>query len=342
MRKTLVILMVAVLLPGCSPGFVMRAAYEQSKILLRREKIDTILAQKKEDEETRRKLALVLETRKFAKSIGLNPGGSFKSYSPVKGEALVWVVAGSKPTKFDLYTWWFPIVGSVPYKGFFEKKDAEQQAKELEALGYETSVRGADALSTLGWFDDPVLTTLIRHQDDWISNTVIHESLHSTVWIPDNVPFNETLANFVGFQGSINFFEHSHNESNLKIAQKRLRMEMGLGDVISALYDDLNSLYEGGAPEEIKLKYREQIFEKHISPLRKKFPDLRALSKINNAELVQLKFYLTKFDRFRKLYETKGASWPNFLKAVKAIAQAMKSDKSKDPFQLLEEQIAQH
>lgn len=342
MKNIFAFLILVAILPGCSPGFVIQAAYEQSKILLKREKIENILSKESKDEEIRRKLALVLEAREFAKSIGLNPGGSFQTYSPVQGDALVWVVAGSKPTKFELYTWWFPIVGSVPYKGFFNRKDAEAQALRLQNLGFETSVRGADAISTLGWFDDPVLTTLIRHQEDWVVNTVIHESLHSTVWIPDNVPFNETLANFVGFEGAIHFFKNEKDEDKLRIAKKRKKMEEGLGQVITTLYEELNDLYEGGAPEEIKLIYREQIFEKHIALLKEEFPDLKALSKINNAEIMQLKFYLTKFDRFNKLFESTGYSWTKFLKAIEHIANEMKDDGSKDPFELLEAQIAQH
>src|SRR5690606_33281988 len=102
------------------------------------------------------------------------------------------------------------IVGSVPYKGFFEKEDAEHAAQKLELAGFETWVRGTDAFSTLGWFDDPVLSTTLSNSIPSIVDTVIHESVHSTVWIKGRVDFNESLANFIGGQGAYQFFKEKY------------------------------------------------------------------------------------------------------------------------------------
>ena len=325
---------------GCAPGFVLRAAYEQSKILLGREKISKIIANPKETEETKEKLKLVLNARDFAISLGLTPKGSFLSYSRVDKEALVWVVAGCKPTKFQLYTWWFPIVGSVPYKGYFDKTDAEKEEQRLQSKGYETFVRGADALSTLGWFDDPVLTTLIRHEDDWIVNTVIHESVHSTVWIKNNVPFNESLANFVGFQGATEFYKKTGNKEKERIALKRLSIEKNLGSFIEKLYSELNELYESSAPESIKAELRHKIFKKSVGANKKILSKLKILTTLNNAEIMQLKFYLTAFGDFKKLYEISGQSWSSFFESIKAISNEIENDSSLDPFELLKNHIS--
>ena len=120
----------AAALAGCSPGYAMRAAYEEAMILWRAEPITTIL-EIETNQEKARKLHRVLEAREFAASLGFEPGDSFTRYSELDREVLAWILIGSRRDAFDLYTWWFPVVGTVPYKGFFEREDAESAAGEI-------------------------------------------------------------------------------------------------------------------------------------------------------------------------------------------------------------------
>ena len=331
----------AIVLVGCSAGFIVESAYEQSKILLNRKPIDKVVADESTPEELRQKLILVQSARAYAESIGLNPGGSFKSYSKIDRETLVWVVAGSKKTRFELHTWWFPIVGTVPYKGFFNKDGALAEAARLQEKGFETSVRGADALSTLGWFDDPVLTTMLRNKDVEIVNTVIHESVHSTVWIPNHVPFNESLANFVGIEAAGDFYKSTGDLAGQAAARERHKLEDSLSLMITSLFDELNALYESHKSDDEKLKSREIIFNNHLKTFRSSFPNFNALSEINNAEIMQLKFYLTNLKSFDALYRKCGG-WEPFFKVIKEIASKMRKDSKADPFKLLEIEISKH
>ena len=169
------LLLLSLSISGCSPFYVMRAAYEQSKIFCSERSIDKVLKDPSTTEEVRDKLSRVLEARTFATSnIHLTPGDSYTSYAVVDRNVLSWVVMGSRPDSFSFATWWFPIVGSVPYKGFFEQEDAEAEGKILTEQGYEIWIRGASAFSTLGWFDDPVLSTLLQRNEVEIVNTIIH------------------------------------------------------------------------------------------------------------------------------------------------------------------------
>lgn len=330
------LLAVLLTLSGCSAGFILQSAYEQSKILLNRESIPKVLESPETSPEDKRKLLLVLRAREFAEAMGLNPKGSFKTYSRIDRETLVWVVAGAKKTEFALHTWWFPIVGSVPYKGFFDKSDAVGEAKKLESKGYETFVRGADALSTLGWFDDPVLTPMLRNPDHQIVSTVIHETVHSTVWIPNHVPFNESLANFVGLEAAKEFYLQQKDAAGFRTSKEQQRVENSLGQMINSLFQELSALYSQSIPEETKLREREKIFFKHISPFKKKFPQFKALSKPNNAEIMQLKFYLSNLSDFQALY-SKSKNWRVFFQKIQEISDQMGRDRSTDPFKLLQD-----
>lgn len=338
---------------SCSPTFVIKAAYEESKILLARRDIPKVIADPTIDEETKRKLALVVEAREYSKSMSLEPKESFTTYSRVDKDVLVWVVAGSKPTSFTLHSWWFPVVGHVPYKGFFKKQDAKKQAEDLNRKGYETSVRGADALSTLGWFNDPILSITLRNQDDIVVNTVIHETVHTTLWIKNHVSFNESLANFVGLMGAVEFFknhpaqngegknteEKNAQSKNLAAAQSRLEIALEVAAILAELYKDLDALYKSAAPDSAKLKWREWIFQKKIEPLRKKYPEMHILKKINNAELMQLKFYMTNLNLFKGLYDKHHGDWSKFFDEIKKISDEIDIDDSNDPFELLEDSV---
>jgi len=149
---------------GCSPFYVIRAVYEEGKILWRREPIPQYLEKAAVGPDTQDKLKLVLAVREYARDVlKLNVGGSYSSYSYVDRPDLSYILTAAPRTELRPYTWWFLIVGRVPYKGYFSKEDADAAAEALEAEGYDTNIRTAAAFSTLGWFDDPLLSHLLRY-----------------------------------------------------------------------------------------------------------------------------------------------------------------------------------
>lgn len=341
------------LITSCSPGYVIRGAYEQGRILIGRRDIDTVLQDPSVSAEDRAKLQLVLEAREFASTIGLKIGGSFTSYTDIGKDTLSWIVMGARKDSFSLYTWWFPIVGRVPYKGFFDHDDAKEQAAELEAEGYETWVRGADAFSTLGWFDDPVLSTTLKSSPTRISNTVIHETVHATVWIPGSVPFNESLANFVGNTANEQFFleralrcesesgaDCTLAQSMLAAARRDAATQYELSAGVQGLYKELDALYKDPAlTSEEKIARREAVFNTYVMPLRAKYPQMQALQRVNNAEIMQLKIYLTGLDLFKALFEQQGSDWARFFEQIRDIQKQREVDDSVDPFVLLKKKI---
>src|SRR5574341_48388 len=160
-KNTLVrlcVVAVSAAIAGCSPFYVMRAAYEEGKILWRREPISDYLQKSDVNQDTQEKLRTVLAVRDYARDVlKLNVGGSYSSYSYVDRPDLTYIVVAAPKTELRPYTWWFLIVGIVPYKGYFSKADAQEEIERLKAQGYDTNIRPSAAFSTLGWFDDPLL-----------------------------------------------------------------------------------------------------------------------------------------------------------------------------------------
>jgi predicted aminopeptidase len=344
----------ASLLGGCSPVYVFQAAYNQSKILLGRRQIEKVIADPKTDPGDRQKLEVVLQARAFGTTIGLNTGKSFTSYTDIGKDTLAWVVVASRRDSFSLYTWWFPIVGTVPYKGFFSEEDAKSQASQLEGVGYEASVRGTEAFSTLGWFNDPVLSTTLKNPPVRIANTVLHESVHATVWIPGNVAFNESLANFVGGQAAIEFFRSQQKEcrgegkncteadDRVSAAERELAFQLEFGDTVASLVEALEKLYgsESLSSEE-KIARREGVFQEQVRPFRTQYPKATALQRVNNAEIIQYKLYLTNLRLFEKLYTQSKGSWSLFFEKIRGVQRSVEGDESRDPFDVLKKIVGE-
>lgn len=333
---------------GCSPGYVLRGAYEQAKILSGRRAISSVMSDGEVANETKEKLAFVVGARGFAQEMGLNPGGSFTSYVEVSRDPLAWVVVASRKDAFQLFTWWFPIVGEVPYKGFFDKEDAEAQVAQLGKEGYEGSIRGTEAFSTLGWFNDPVVSTTLKAPPTRVVNTIIHESVHSTVWIKGSVAFNESLANFIGATGAVAYFTEKLRACEtsggaceqerrwLQATERERSFQFELSRVVESLYDSLDALYKDNSRTFAgKMGDRQEIFERAVTPLRATYPSMTVLKTMNNADIIQLKLYLTKLSLFDVLYKKHGSQWGPFLKSIREIQKAVEEGEGKDPFELL-------
>ncbi len=336
-------------LTSCSPTYVLRAAYEEGKILAGRRSIDKVIADIETPEEIRKKLQIVKNARLYAIKLGLNPKNSFTKYTKIDKDVLTWVVVGARPDSFTLAGWWFPIVGTVPYKGFFDREDADEAAAELISKGFETSVRGSEAFSTLGWFNDPVLTPTLKQHAPRIANLVLHESVHTTVWIKDNVAFNESLANFVGNTAASDFFTYEETQCAREDAECRLTAKtltaqaqndnlsfLELSSVVFPLYKELDLLYKSPISSAEKLANRTSVFEKYMAPLRAKYPKISILHSINNAEIIQFVLYMTEIEKFNALYERSGRDWTIFFDKIREIEKNVANSKVPlDPFSLL-------
>lgn len=206
----------------------------------------------------------VAEVKQFAEQkLGLKPTRNYEKYLDLKRNYLVMVLTASPPLKMESYTWWFPVVGTVPYKGYYDKEMGLQDQKKLQAQGFETHFRPSPAYSTLGWFQDPLLSTMFQYGEFYLVSTVIHESVHASLWIPGDVSFNENLASFVGYHGALAYYAQKYGTGS-KQYQEGLAIQSNqkvFAEFIGNLHDQLKALYEGDAFSANKLERKAQLIE---------------------------------------------------------------------------------
>jgi predicted aminopeptidase len=290
-------------LSACSPTYVLRASYEEAKILWRRQPIQTMLQRADLDSDTRAKLELVLAVRAFAAdALHLKVDGSFASFARVDANQVAYVVAAAYRTRLEPYTWWFPIVGRVPYKGFFSKSSAEEEAACLEREGYDTYTRPSAAFSTLGWFADPLLSNLLRYDRVTLANIILHELLHNTIYVAGHGDFDESFANFVGTRGAMLFFAARHEASALQAATASWDDTLLFSDFLGRFTRHLREMYASGidASERERLFGEAQEEFRHL-PLRTALYADFGTQRLNNAVILQYLMYTGRLSEFDDL-----------------------------------------
>ncbi|HEX6050728.1 MAG TPA: aminopeptidase [Gemmatimonadaceae bacterium] len=315
---------------GC---YLSRAGWEEAKILAGRRQIVRLVEDEQTDPATRARLRLVLAARGFAAdSLGLRTGESFTTYSHLERDTLVLVVSAAYRDRLEPYTWWFPIVGRVPYKGFFDFSDALELARDLEQRGYDTYVRPSAAFSTLGWFNDPLLSTTLRLDSINLANTVIHEVTHNTFYKAGEAVFNESFANFVGARGAAMFFRSRGDSAAAAWADADWQDDKLMGAFWASTYRALDSAYKahpGDSARATRLAVRETVYARareHL--LRDVAPRLTTVSPQrvariridNNASLLARRIYLTDLELFDRVWEREGRNLRLTIERVVALA----------------------
>jgi predicted aminopeptidase len=331
-------LLSAFLLSGCSPFYILRAVFEEGKILWRREPIESLLARPDLDPESREKLRLVLAVREYARdTLKLRVDGSYASYSYVDRPVLSYVLMAVPKTDLKPYTWWFLFVGSVPYKGFFSAEAAKAEAESFHARGYDTYIRTSPAFSTLGWFDDPLLAHLLKYDKVTLAEVIFHELFHSTLFVSGAVDFNESLANFVGNRAAILFFRDRYGEGSPEHqrATQAWKEELEFSAFISEVAISLSDLYVKELPEEEKLRLRQGIFSRSkkewlqriVGRSRHQYQAYGQLE-VNNAVIAHYLLYVRDLALFESLYDAHGKDLARLVESVGNSIQ-----QSRDPFE---------
>jgi len=193
----------------------LRMAKGQLSIVWNARPVKEVIADAGVPDSVKTKLELIEEIRQFAfDSIGLSPNENYTTFYDQHGKRLIYVVTACKPFALEPHLWHFPVLGNVPYKGFFDKEKAQEEDRKLKKEGWDTDIGGASGWSTLGFFKDPVLSQMLAYKEGDLAELIIHELTHGTIFVTDSVEYNENLASFIGYKGALWFLERKYGKDS--------------------------------------------------------------------------------------------------------------------------------
>lgn len=256
----------------------------------------------------------------FAREHGLTATRSYNSFAAVEQEAVVWVITACPAFNLEPKTWNFPIVGSFPYIGFFSRHEAEAFAKPWEQQGLDVFVRGAGAYSTLGWFSDPVLSTMLTQGNSVLGdlvNTVLHESMHATFWLKDQGYLNESVAEFTAQHLTPEYLAKRFGPAStaLRAYEKEEQQREFKAKKILAALAELQKLYQSPIKDAEKLIQKITIFR----TLEQAIPAKRSL---NNAAIEDFRFYHTGYQSLTNLLKSCDQNWHRFFTVLRTLDSA--------------------
>ena len=329
-RILLIVLVLAVLAACETLGYYGQAARGQLAILWNREKITDLLADQDLPIELRQKLTSVLAIREFATEQLLLPAGdSYLSYVELEREHVVWNVFAAPEFSVDPVSWCYPVAGCVSYRGYFNEASAQRFASNLEQDGYDVYTGGVDAYSTLGWFDDPLLSTVIKRRDYQLAALIFHELAHQLVYIPGDTAFNESFATAVEQEGLRRWLNQQEDLQSLQRARQETARRQQFVDLVINYRDRFEDLYQQELSEAEKRRRKADLQE----ALRQAYQDLNRSwggvgaydtwfsSSLNNAQLSTVSSYNELVPVFQQLLLEQGGDLEAFYAQVNELAQ---------------------
>ena len=295
----------------------IRQGKGQFNIIWNARPVNEFLADPDFPDSLKAKLVLINEVRKYAiDSLGLKDTENYKTLYDQKGEEIMWVVTACEPFRLVAKEWTFPVLGSVPYKGFFKKELAIALKDELQKQHWDVSIRNPGGWSTLGWFTDPILSKMLERSEGDLANLIIHEMAHSTIFVKDSIDFNENLATFIGDRGAEKFLIHKYGVG-AKEYQQYLNEDkdyLKFADHMLRATEKLDSLYgtmTDAEPVAEKSEKKKELIQKIVDSLdtlslsTETKPASRFQKNLpNNAYFLNFRRYQAKQDIF-------GEEWRN-------------------------------
>jgi predicted aminopeptidase len=325
-RAALIVVLVATLSGGC---YLLQSAQGQLALMSKREPISRVIDKASTPPGLRAQLQAVTEIRDFAtRQLGLPDNGSYRSYADLGREYVVWNVVAAPEFSVDPKEWCYPIVGCVDYRGYFSERRARRFGARLRSQGYDVTVGGVAAYSTLGHFNDPILNTMMGWDDVELAAIVFHELTHQLLYVPNDSSFNEALATTVEEEGVRRWLSAQGREADLAKHLERQEHYLKVIDLLTTTRGELRALYASGlAPEVMREKKRAAFADMRASyallkagwgghaPFEAWFAD-----DLNNAQLASIATYFTCVPGFQRELKAVGGNLTAFYARVRELA----------------------
>ena len=323
----------ATLTSACSTlRYVAHVAHGQAQLVSGREPIAKVIADPATDAKLAARLRIAQEARGFASTrLHLPDNRSYTSYVDLKRPYVVWNVFAAPRYSVDPILHCFPIAGCVPYRGWFDETLAKAEAAKLEARGDDVYVGGVTAYSTLGWFADPITSTMLRWDDDELIGTIFHELAHQQLYVKDDTAFNESFATFVQDEGLREWRasrgESAHEERDRNAGDEFVQLVLDLRERLRKLYaSELSQAAMEAAKQNESAEFRRRYAEWRDAH----FPgdhryDALVAKPINNATLLPFGLYDGWTPAFAALFAQSAGDWSAFYMRVGELARMGKA-----------------
>jgi predicted aminopeptidase len=311
----------AAALAGCAgladdgPGYYWQAAAGHLDVMRRAQPLEALLDDPSTDPKLRERLLRAREIRAFAsRELGLPDNRSYTTYAALGRPFVLWNVFATPELSLELERWCFPVAGCVAYRGYYAREDADRFAQRLRAGGLEAHVGGVPAYSTLGWFDDPLLSTFMHYPEGELARLVFHELAHQLLYVSGDTRFNESFATAVEEAGVERWLA--------------ARADRGV---------ELQAVFEAPLDDDAKRAGKARVLES----LRTEYARLRAswggfsgydrffAGGVSNPQLAAVGAYNDLLPAFRAMLEREGGDLPRFYAAVRELAARPKAERER-------------
>lgn len=317
-----------------SVRYYTQAVHGQGELMVHRRAINAVVRDAKTPPELATRLLLAKRARQFAsQQLGLPSNRSYTSYVDLHRPYVVWNVFAAPRYSVNAVPQCFPIAGCVAYRGYFKQAAADADAERLRHRGDDVWVGGVPAYSTLGWFADPILSSMLRWDDDELAGTIFHELAHQLIYVKGDTAFNESFASFVQAQGLREWrasrgLPAKPNDAHLTDAGFTQRV-LDLRARLAVLYagDVDAALMEAGKEREIEaFRARYRQWQRREWPQDHRYDEWVARP-INNARLLPFGLYDQWTPAFAQLFQRADRDWPVFYASVRALAKRSKAQR---------------
>jgi predicted aminopeptidase len=333
-QRTIVLAWI-ILLPlvtsGCTTiGYYKQAVQGHLQLMRARQPVEQVIKDQSTSPELREKLQTLLDARVFAvEALGLPENDSYSTFVETGKSAITWNVVATEEFSLNPKTWCFPVAGCVSYRGYFDRADADAYANELKAENLDVTIGGATAYSTLGWFEDPILDTMLRGRDYQFVGILFHELAHQQLYVKDDSDFNEAFATFVEQEGARQWLEYRGQSDRITEYEDNLTRAEGFVSLLRSTRQQLVDLYRQELDEDSMRQQKAAVF----SSMRDEYEQLKISwngysgydgwfkREINNARLIAVSTYRRFVPAFMAMYIEAGEDLEKFYEVAQVTAE---------------------
>lgn len=308
------------------------------EIVRKRMPIEQLLAEGELPGPVAEQLSRVRKIQNFAvHELGLPDNGSYRYYADLGRDYVVWNVFATPELSLQNREWCYLIVGCLSYRGYFSEAAARELAEALESEGYDVFVGGVSAYSTLGWFADPVLNTMLHRGETYLARVIFHELAHQKIYIKNDTDFNEAFADTVALAGMQRWLASQNDNKTYEAFMRQQSRESGFVDLVLRYRQLLDNLYRSPHNDQDKRARKNLLLQQMVN-------DYQAIRNgwendvhydswfargVNNAKLVAVATYRQYVPGFNRLLEAVDNDLDVFYRRVNELAQCSPATRKK-------------